>query len=616
VEAADNLILVAGLLLLLSIFAGLASSRIGAPLLLVFLGLGMLAGEDGPGGIDFDDFRLTYFIGSIALAVILFDGGLRTRKDNFDLARWPALVLATVGVVVTAGVTGAAASLALDVGWLEGFLVGTIVASTDAAAVFFLLHLKGLRLRPRTNASLEVESGLNDPMAVFLTLLTIELLTHGGTALELRHATHFVVGIVGGAALGWAAGHALSWMINRLELAPGLYPILAMAGALFLFGFAQTIGSSGFMAVYLAGLVLGNQRHKAHQLIGRFHDGLAWLAQITMFLILGLLVTPSELVPIAGPAVAVALVLVLVARPLAVLICLAPFRFAWSERLFISWVGLRGAVPIFLGTIPVLAGVPGAHAYFGVAFVVVLVSLVVQGWTIGGAARVLGVELPPAPEPSARADIDLPVQDGSQLAVFTVADGSEAASRGLGRLVIPETARVLAMIHEGRPVTPEAVRGLAPGDAVLVLADAPALAVMDRMFGRRADGARGGDLLGDFQVQGDTPAQAVAALYGFAAPGEPALTIAGHLERRLGTHPVVGDRVREGEIELIVAATEGDRIALVGIDLTPDERAWALLRARLRRLLPRRRRRPAGKEDGAEVVAERPPEPAPGAAQP
>ena len=584
--AADNLIMVAGLLLLLSILAGKVSSRFGAPLLLVFLGLGMLAGEDGPGGIDFDDFRLTYFVGSVALAVILFDGGLRTKREAFDLARWPALSLATIGVLVTAGLAGAVASLALGVGWAEGFLIGALVASTDAAAVFFLLHVNGLSLRPRTNATLEVESGLNDPMAVFLTLVAIELVLGGPEALGFRHVAHFVLGIAGGAALGALAGMALAWLINRLELAPGLYPILALAGALFTFGGTQILGSSGFMAVYLAGLVLGNRRTKGHQLIGRFHDGLAWLAQITMFLILGLLVTPRELLPVMLPAVLVALVLVFVARPLAVFLSLAPFRFAWNERAFISWVGLRGAVPIYLATLPVLARVPGAEAYFGVAFVVVLVSLVLQGWTIGPAARLLRVELPPEPEPPGRADIDVPVEEGNRLSVFTVAEGSEAATRGLGRLVIPETARILALIHEGRPANPAEVRALSPGDAVMVLADTHALDVLDRLFGRRAEDPHQ-ELLGDFQIQGDTPAGQLAALYGLPVPADAAgLEVGDYMARRLRSTPVVGDRVSAGDVDLVVAAAEDGRITLVGIDLTPEENSWAAFRQRLGRLLP------------------------------
>ncbi|MFC7333702.1 potassium/proton antiporter [Rhodocista pekingensis] len=582
-EAVNDLILLAGALLLLAIVAGLVSSRVGAPLLLVFLGLGMLAGEDGPGGIPFGDYQVAYLVGSVALAVILFDGGLRTRRETFRQARWPALVLATVGVLLTAAATGAAAVFFLGTGWEEGLLIGAIVGSTDAAAVFFLLNTHGLGLRPRLSATLEVESGLNDPMAIFLTLLGIQLVTATAPLSPWVFAHDFALQLLGGVALGIAAGHALAWAVNRIRAADGLYPILALSGALFIFGVAQWLGSSGFMAVYVTGFVLGNRRHRADLLIRRFHDGLAWLAQIALFVMLGLLVTPSALEPLALPGLMIALVLVLAARPLAVALCLLPFRFAWNEIAFVGWVGLRGAVPIVLGTLPVLAGVEGAQAYFGIAFVVVLVSLVVQGWTIGPAARLLRVEVPPDPAPPPRIDIDLPMGE-EQLAMFTAAPDSEAVSRGLGRLVIPESVRVLAMLREGRPVPPEEVRALQPGDSILVLGETRALAVLDRLFGqRRAAARRAGAAIGDFQVQGMTPAATVGRLYAIEEAARAEGSIAAFLETTLGRRPSPGDRVRAGSVDLIVCAMEGESVTTVGIDLTPVERPWRRLRSRLLR---------------------------------
>lgn len=565
------IILLIGLLLLLAIAAGLVSSRIGAPLLLVFLGLGMLAGEDGPGGILFSDYHLAYLIGSLALAVILFDGGLRTRAETFRTARWPALTLATVGVLATAVLTGAIASWALDIGWKEGFLVGAIVASTDAAAVFFLLHLRGLGLRERVSATLEVESGLNDPMAVFLTLLAIGLVAGPSDGPSWESALDFAVQLLGGAAIGVAAGTVLVHLINRLDIADGLYPILALSAALFVFGAAQSVGSSGFMAVYLAGFVLGNRRHRADLLIRRFHDGLAWLAQITLFVMLGLLVTPSALAPIALPGLLVGVALLLVARPVAVALCLAPFRFAWNETMFIAWVGLRGAVPIVLGTMPVLAGLPGASVYFGVAFIVVILSLVVQGWTIGPAARLLEVDLPPEPEPPLRTDFDLPGSE-AQLALFTVAPESMAARRGAGRLVLPEGIRVLALIQDGRMVPIEEVRTVRPGDAVLALGPPRELARLDRLFGQRTGRDRAGRSHGDFQVQGDIPVRKVGELYAFDAGADGDLSVGAYVARRLGRPPSLGDRVRVGTVDLVVAALDASVVTEVGIDLSPPER--------------------------------------------
>ncbi|MGH6962764.1 MAG: potassium/proton antiporter, partial [Dongiaceae bacterium] len=277
-ELASQLILIGAALILLSILAGLMSSRIGAPLLLVFLVLGMLAGEDGPGGIEFDDFRTAFLIGSVALAVILFDGGLRTRYAAFRLVLWPAMVLATVGVIVTAAITALAADLLLDLNWIEALLVGSVVASTDAAAVFFLLNQHGLSLQQRVSATLEIESGINDPMAIFLTLTCVELLLAGETTVSWGVLGDFIVQMGGGAVVGVAGGYALLWLINRIVIAAGLYPIFAVAFALCLFAGAQVLGTSGFVAVYLAGLILGNNRHRASQIIERFHDGLAWLS--------------------------------------------------------------------------------------------------------------------------------------------------------------------------------------------------------------------------------------------------------------------------------------------------------------------------------------------------
>ncbi|TWB16969.1 potassium/proton antiporter (CPA1 family) [Nitrospirillum amazonense] len=576
----DTIIFALGSLLMLAILAGRASSRIGAPLLLVFLALGIAV--DKLANFQFNDYRLASLVGSIAIAVILFDGGLRTPKAVFKVARWPALVLSTAGVLVTAGVTCVVARWLLGVGWAQGFLIGSIVASTDAAAVFLLLHQRGLRLRPRVSALLEVESGLNDPMAVFLTLLSIHAVQ--GAGFGWAQLGQFALEMGGGGIIGIAGGFALSAIINRLELSAGLYPILALAGTLFIFGATQTIGASGFLAVYLAGFIMGNRRVKARQIIERFHDGLAWLSQISLFLMLGVLVSPDTLVRVALPALVVAVALILVARPLAVTLCLSFFGFAWNERLFISWVGLRGAVPIFLGLLPVLSGLPGAETYFGIAFAVVLLSLLAQGWTIGPAARLLDVEIPADPEPPGRADIDLPVDGPQQLAMLTVAPESEAAVRGLGRLVVPESVRVLAMIREGHPVAPEEVRVLYPGDAVLVLGEPAALTAMERLFGRRDHGRRAAGL-GDFQVKGDTPLAAVAGLYGFEAPPvDGDIAIGEHLARRLGRRASVGVRLKVGEVALIVASMDETRVTEVGIDLTPNERPWTRLRQGLKGL--------------------------------
>ena len=340
-------ILLGAMLVLAGIMSSLIAMRFGAPLLLVFLVVGMLAGEAGPGGIKFDDVYVTYVVGSIALALILFDGGLRTRFATFRSVLGPAATLATVGVLLTAALTAPVARLVLGLTWTEALLVGAVVASTDAAAVFFLIHSRGLRLRPRVGATLEVESASNDPFAVLLTVLLVEFLAIGDRSWQ-HVAVVLVEQTVIGSIVGIVGGRVIVLVLNRLALPQGLHaPFVAMS-ALVTFSVAAALHASGFLAVYLAGLVMGNRPTRAHNTVIVFLDAVTWLAQIVMFVMLGLLVSPQRLVETVWPALAVAATLMLVARQAAAFLCLAPFRFSWREKAFISWVGLRGAVGIFL----------------------------------------------------------------------------------------------------------------------------------------------------------------------------------------------------------------------------------------------------------------------------
>ncbi len=587
-DAINHLILLGAALVVLSILVGTLSSRIGAPLLLIFLGLGMLAGEDGPGGVVFSDFRATYLVGSVALAIILFDGGLRTPQTTFRLALWPATSLATLGVLLTAALAGAVAFWALGLGRLEAFLVGAIVASTDAAAVFLLLHRRGTELSKRVSATLELESGVNDPMAVFLTITCVELLLTPHLEPTWHVLISFAVQMLGGALLGVAGGYLLLLTINRIEIAAGLYPVLAAATALTIFAGAHLLGASGFLAVYLAGLVLGNRRHRAQLVISRFHDGLAWLAQIVMFLLLGLLVTPSALLNNVAGELAVALALIVVARPAAVWLCLWPFRFTWQEKLFIAWVGLRGAVPIFLASIPVMAGVPRAMAYFNVAFVVVCTSLVVQGWTVTRAARLLGLELPPPPEPVERREFDLPRAADREAGGWRVAAGSAAISLPFAELALPRRARIIAVIREGTVMNRQTLDRLDIDDYVIALAPPEHVIALDKLFApparpRRPEAAG----LGEFVFDADMILGRLCSEYGVACePGERELTLAEFLLARLGATVVVGDRVKLGAVELVVHALEKNAISRVGLELEPEALRLPILRL-WRRLLGR-----------------------------
>jgi cell volume regulation protein A len=389
-NSAHELILLGGVLGLVSILGGAFAARFKAPLLLVFLLLGMLAGENGPGGIVFNNFEASYLLGSLALAVILFEGGLKTGRGMVTIALWPSMLLATLGVLITAGFIAAVAVWLFHLSWLQALLIGAAVAPTDAAAVATLLRQSGVKLPPRLGAILELESGLNDPISVFLMVFAVTLLTHPGS-MTLAHGVILVLReMLGGIAFGLAGGFGLVWLLRTLRAEPGIFPVLAFAGALSIFGAAQCVEASGFLAVYIAGFIVNDRQHKHAGMVGAFFDAFAWVAQIGLFVLLGLLVTPAHFGAIWKPAVVTSFALMLLARPLAGFVCLAPFGVKWREIGFISWVGLRGAVPIYLTIIPVLAGLPGGQLLFSLVFVVVVMSLVIQGWTVGVAAKLLG----------------------------------------------------------------------------------------------------------------------------------------------------------------------------------------------------------------------------------
>jgi NhaP-type Na+/H+ and K+/H+ antiporter len=390
IAKAHELILLGGVLGLLSIVAGLLSRRVGAPMLLVFLALGMLAGEDGVLGIPYDDFASAYLIGSVALAVILFEGGLKTPASMFRLAFWPAAVLATIGVALTAIILGIFVALVDGVPLLGALLVGAVAAPTDAAAVAVLLRGARAALPERLLAMLEVESGLNDPMSVFLTFLVLRLIVEPGSVGVAQGVLLFLEEMAGGAALGLLGGLALAQLLKRLPLEASLAPVLVLTGGLAVFGLAQLLGTSGFLATYLAAVITGATQHRARRDVEHFFEGVAWLAQIVLFLMLGLLVTPHQLPPFLPGAVIGAAVLIFLARPAAVFACILPFGYSLRETAFASWVGLRGAVPIYLSFIPALADPNRDQRLFASVFILVVASLLVQGWTVGFAARLLG----------------------------------------------------------------------------------------------------------------------------------------------------------------------------------------------------------------------------------
>lgn len=385
-------LLVIGVLLLTTVIAGTLTSRFGLPALIGFLGLGMLAGVDGPGGISFDDYELTQGVGVACLIFILFSGGMDTSWQAVRRMVRPALVLATFGVLISAMITGLAAVALLDFTVFQGFLLGSVVASTDAAAVFAILRSTGLDLEGDVPALIELESGTNDPMAIFMVGAALLFIAQPGASpvsLLPDFAGQMAMGVVMGLAIGWLLPEMLKRKPYR---ASGLVFVISIAAGLIAYGLAEVIGGNGFLAAYVAGLVAGNRSYDARQIISTFQDGMAWLGQVVMFLTLGLLVAPTNLADVVIPGLGITFVLMLVARPLSVFICLAPFRsLDWRAKLFVSWAGLRGAVPIVLATFPMVAGVPGAFTIFNVVFFVVLLSSVIQGPSIKYVARRLGI---------------------------------------------------------------------------------------------------------------------------------------------------------------------------------------------------------------------------------
>ena len=561
-------ILLGAVLVMAGILSSLLALRFGAPLLLAFLVIGMLAGDSGPGHIAFDDVRTTYLVGSVALALILFDGGLRTRFQAIRAVLAPSLVLATIGVLLTALITAPVAKYALDLNWTEALLVGAVVASTDAAAVFLLVHAQGLRLRPRVGATLEAESGSNDPFAIFLTLMLVEFISIGHSSpahvlLELSREA------VLGAIVGVIGGRLIVIALNRVALPQGLHAPFVATMALVIFGVAQLLHASGFFAVYLAGIIVGNHPTRAHNSVVTFLDAATWLAQIVMFVLLGLLVSPQRLGASAGPAVVVALVLMLVARPVAVFLCLAPFRFNWREKIFIAWTGLRVAVAIFLASIPMLVGLSKAYLYFDVAFVVVLISLLLQGWTLAYAARRLHVALPRAERGPRRVELDLPGQLEQELVGYPVRSKSLFFRRGL----VPSWSKPTLVIRNQTILSPAEADPIAPGDYIYLLAPPEKAGALDRFFvDMQPSTAPDPHLLGDFMVSGEHTLGELAEVYGVKVEADAsAMTLADYFDVHLDKAPKEGATLALDTIVLVARSISGGRVNIVGLRLPEEE---------------------------------------------
>jgi cell volume regulation protein A len=462
-----DLILVAGALLAAGVGASLLAGRLRLPGLVLFLALGMAIGSDGTGWIDFNDYELARRIGVIALALILFEGGLASGIVEIRPVLRPAISLAFVGTITTALIAGLAASWLLDLSLLEGLLLGSILASTDGAAIFALL--RGSRLRRRLASTLEAESGLNDPVAILLVLGFIDWIqVDGYGVLDMAWLFARELGI--GLVVGLVVGRLAIQVVRRVSLdARGLYPVTSVATAAIAYGGAAILGGSGFLAVYLAGLALGGARIPAKRTITAFHEGAAWTAQIALFLTLGLLVFPSQLGDVALDATLVAIVLVVIARPLAVWLATALERFDARERLVLGWAGMRGAVPVVLATFPVIDGVPHSLEFFNVVFFAVVVSTVVQGATFDPLARKLGTTTaqPALPRPLTETGTIRAL--GAEVIDYPVALGDAIVGRRVRELGLPREALVNVIVRDGQAIPPRGSTRVEAGDHLHVL---------------------------------------------------------------------------------------------------------------------------------------------------
>jgi potassium/hydrogen antiporter len=572
VDFGQAVALVVAALVLISILSSVLSFRLGAPLLLVFLFVGLLAGEEGL-GVRFDNASVAYLVGSLALAVILFDSGFATPLRSFRIAAAPAVTLATLGVVLTSAIVGVFAHWLLPLNWVESLLLGATIGSTDAAAVFFLLRTGGIRIRERVRSVLEIESGSNDPAAIFLTLTLLALVPLArpldglGATLLLNLVQQFGLGAVLGLIGGWIVVR----LVNAFNIDTALYPLVALSAALCIFEGTNLLGGSGFLAVYLAGLFAGNRPLKSKYSLRRFQAATTWLAQILMFLTLGLFATPSQFPAVLVPALLLAALLTFVARPLATAVCLAPFGLPSREKFFVAWVGLRGAVSILLAILPILAQIEKATLIFNTVFLMVVFSLLIQGWTIRPVARRLNLVSSEHSGLIDRLDLELPGRVTHELVAYRISDSSPVL---LG-IPIPRWARPSLVVRDGESLRPHQAGGLQPGDLVYLFCAEKHVKLLDRIYTGSPAGTDEREFLGDFSLSPDAAVDSLAQRYGLPVPMDlRGRTLKEAFGLRLRGRAELGDRLPLGPYELIVRDLNADGdIVEVGLLLDDPDAA-------------------------------------------